>query len=287
MACDRTAGRRVRSTSSTSMTSLPNRWVAKSGAPAGREPAARRRSARWPRRSGTWAWTSGPAAHDAARPVPCGAGSDGGPPRTQPAGAARPGRGRSGVAAFVAVTAPSWTSHVRSHTASRNHRSWVTTTSADGRETRCPASQATASTSRWLVGSSRTTQVVLVAAAARPARTDGARHRRARPRPGRGRPRPAAPRRPRACAARPPRRGPACPPGRRRGPVGVVQPVVLVEVADRGARGRGTPGRSPAPPGRSSAGAAWSCRRRCGPRCRSARRPPMPRETSVSSGRTP
>ena len=52
-------------------------------------------------------------------------------------------------------------------------------------------------------------------------------------------------------------------------------------------RGAARRGRRPAAPGRSSPAAAWSCRRRCGRRCRRARRPPTPSETSVSSGRTP
>ncbi len=45
---------------------------------------------------------------------------------------------------------------MRVQTWSRNHRSWVTHTSADRRSRRCWASQAMPSTSRWLVGSSRT-----------------------------------------------------------------------------------------------------------------------------------
>ena len=57
-----------------------------------------------------------------------------------------------------ASTTPSCTSQVRSQTASRNQRSWVTTASAPRpagqRERRWSASQATPSTSRWLVGSS-------------------------------------------------------------------------------------------------------------------------------------
>ena len=53
-----------------------------------------------------------------------------------------------------ACTSPSATSHVVSQTASRNHRSWVTATSAPRRAARWRASQSTPSTSRWLVGSS-------------------------------------------------------------------------------------------------------------------------------------
>src|SRR3954449_10691778 len=51
---------------------------------------------------------------------------------------------------------PSATSHVVEHTSSRNQRSWVTTTSPPARARTYSASQATPSTSRWLVGSSRT-----------------------------------------------------------------------------------------------------------------------------------
>ncbi len=53
----------------------------------------------------------------------------------------------------------SCTSHVAVQISSRNHRSWVTTTSPpafdDQRRLRWPASQVMPSTSRWLVGSSR------------------------------------------------------------------------------------------------------------------------------------
>ena len=51
------------------------------------------------------------------------------------------------------------------------------------------------------------------------------------------------------------------------------------------ARAPARPGRSRAPPGRSSPRAAWSCRRRCGRRCRSARPAAMPSETSVEQRR--
>ena len=69
--------------------------------------------------------------------------------------------------------------------------------------------------------------------------------------------------------------------------VGVDELVALVEVADRAARGAARPGRRRAPRARSSPRAGWSCRRRCGRRCRSARRRATPSETSLSSGRTP
>ena len=53
-------------------------------------------------------------------------------------------------------TFPSTTSHVRSVTSSRNQRSCVTTKTAKSRRFfKCAASQATPSTSRWFVGSSR------------------------------------------------------------------------------------------------------------------------------------
>ena len=56
-----------------------------------------------------------------------------------------------------ASTPPPCTSQVRVHTASRNQRSWLTTTSAlAGRPVRWSASHPITSTSRWLVGSSST-----------------------------------------------------------------------------------------------------------------------------------
>ncbi len=53
-------------------------WPA-AAAPAGPAAAARRRSACWPRRSGTSACWSAPAVRGAARPAPCAAGSSAGP----------------------------------------------------------------------------------------------------------------------------------------------------------------------------------------------------------------
>ena len=55
-------------------------------------------------------------------------------------------------------TRPSTTSQVWVATVSRNHRSWVTTTRAEDRARRWSASHCTPSTSRWLVGSSRTSR---------------------------------------------------------------------------------------------------------------------------------
>ncbi len=52
------------------------------------------------------------------------------------------------------ATSPSATSHVCVQTASRNQRSWVTTTSASDRSTSVRASQSVTSMSRWFVGSS-------------------------------------------------------------------------------------------------------------------------------------
>ena len=109
-------------------------------------------------------------------------------------------------------------------------------------------------------------------AAARPASSAGARHRRARPPPGPARPRPAAPRRSRGCAGPRPTRGRT---GRRAPPHGrcgcrrARRPGGGSRSAARGTARRA---RCRAPRGRSSPPAAWSCRRRCGRRCRSARR---------------
>ena len=124
----------LRSTSSTSMTSLPSRWVAnrcsssrsRGGgsssirAVGGVDPELRlRRYARAPRA--------------VARRAPCAPGCDGVPPTRLPAAAARPWRARTPrTRPRSCRPTPSWTSQVRWHTASRNHRSWVTTTSADG-----------------------------------------------------------------------------------------------------------------------------------------------------------
>ena len=150
------------------------------------------------------------------------------------------------------------------------------------------ASQATASTSRWLVGSSSTIRSWSPSSSAASAQrrrsppespSDGAVERDAGEqllddlahawsrRPTRGRPRP--------------------PSTASRTRVGVDELVALVEVADLDARGCARPGRRRAPRARSSPRAGWSCRRRCGRRCRSARPREMPSETSSSSGRTP
>ena len=134
------------------------------GEPLQRQPVAwravRRRSARWPRRCGTSASRCEPAGRDAARRAPCASGSAGAARWPRPDASARPWRARRRRthprrSRPLRRRRPGCTSQVRSQTASRNQRSWVTTTSADVRRTRWSASQATASTSRWLVGSSR------------------------------------------------------------------------------------------------------------------------------------
>ena len=51
-------------------------------------------------------------------------------------------------------TCPDSTSHIRSQAVSSSQRSWLTTTSAEPRSRRCRPSQSIASRSRWLVGSS-------------------------------------------------------------------------------------------------------------------------------------
>ena len=76
-------------------------------------------------------------ARAAARPVPCAAGSAAGPrprPPAWPAPRARARTPRSRRRTGARSASP--TSHVRAHTASRNHRSWVTTSSAPRRATR-------------------------------------------------------------------------------------------------------------------------------------------------------
>jgi hypothetical protein len=150
VACEsRVRSPRTRSTSSTSSTSLPSRWVAKrcsSSRSARRRLVVDQRVGRVDpelRLGGARR-----RAHGAARRAPCGPGCDGVPRTPRPAAAARPARARTRRSRRRRTsTTPSCTSQVCSHTASRNHRSWVTTTSAEGRETRCSASQATASTS--------------------------------------------------------------------------------------------------------------------------------------------
>ena len=105
-------------------------WRSRAARPC-RAAAARRRSAPRPPRCGTAAWTCAPAARGAARPAPCGRGSADGPRRRRPAARARPARTPSPRSRPRSrSTRPPPTSHVRVHTASRNHRSWVTTTTA-------------------------------------------------------------------------------------------------------------------------------------------------------------
>ncbi len=147
---------RARSTSSMSTTSLPSRWLAK----------------RWSSIRSRGGGTSSMRALAASMR---NFGFDvraGGPRRSHASSLrARLARRVSEAAAWrersafartnaayppsYASTAPSCTSHVVWQTSSRNHRSCVTTMSALGRLMRWAASQATASTSRWLVGSSR------------------------------------------------------------------------------------------------------------------------------------
>ncbi len=107
------------------------RWASARSSVDAARPAARRRSAPRRRRCGTAAWTCGPAARGAARPAPCAAGSAAAP-RPRRACRSRSARARTYAAYPPSYwrTAPSATSQVRSHTASRNHRSWVTTSSA-------------------------------------------------------------------------------------------------------------------------------------------------------------
>ena len=125
-------------------------------APSCRAPAARRRSARWPPRSGTSAWRSAPAARAAARRAPCARSCWRRSSRAASlAVALGAGQHVGRVAALVLVDRrrrPPPRCAVQ--TASRNQRSWVTTSIAPSRAARWPASQAIASTSRWLVGSS-------------------------------------------------------------------------------------------------------------------------------------
>ena len=67
-------------------------WWRTRAAPPCRGAAARRRSAPRRPRCGTAAWTCARAARAAARPAPCGRGSDDGPRRRRPAARARRGR---------------------------------------------------------------------------------------------------------------------------------------------------------------------------------------------------
>ena len=137
--------------------------------------------------------------------------------------------------------------------------------------TRCSASQATASTSRWLVGSSSTIR------SWSPSSSAASEQRRRSP--------PDSPTTARssvtpassssttsrhAGVGGPLVVGPAAE-HRLADGVGVDELVALVEVADRAARAAARPARCRAPRGRSSPRAGWSCRRRCGRRCRSAR----------------
>ena len=186
----------------------------------------------------------------AARPAPCAPGSAGAAPRPRPAAAARPWpartrrtrprrrrprrRGTSQVALADRVEEPAV---VGDHDQRGRYAA-----------TRCSASQATASTSRWLVGSSRTT---------RSWSPSSSRGQRAAPplaagepvrRPGRGRPRRAAPRRPRGCAESAAHSWSARPPSTDLAHgVGVVELVALVRGSRCAARGCGRPGRRRAP----------------------------------------
>ena len=73
----------------------------------------------------------------------------------RPGGRARRGRARRPRSRpRTGGRSPSTTSHVAVQTASRNQRSWVTTSIDPRRAARWRASQSTPSTSRWLVGSS-------------------------------------------------------------------------------------------------------------------------------------
>ena len=79
----------------------------------------------------------------------------GGPRAPPPAARARRARARRPRSRRrTGGRAPSATSHVAVQTASRNQRSWVTTSSEPRRAARWRASQSTPSTSRWFVGSS-------------------------------------------------------------------------------------------------------------------------------------
>ena len=143
-----------------------------------RAAAARRRSARWPRRSGTAAWRSGPAGRGAARRSPCGAGSAGGPrwPR-RPARARRGPGSRRRTRPRTRGRVWSTTSQVAVQTASRNHRSWVTTTSAPRRAEQVPGQPVDAGHVQVVGRLVEDQQVGRRGPAARPARPGGARRR--------------------------------------------------------------------------------------------------------------
>ena len=132
-----------------------------------RAAAARPRSAPRPPRCGSAASTSAPADRGAATPAPCAPGSAASPRPSRPAGPAR--RARTSSRRNHLRTARRGRSRPPTSalaTVSRNHRSCVTTTTAIRRASRWSASHCTPSTSRWLVGSSSTTQVELPASAA-------------------------------------------------------------------------------------------------------------------------
>ena len=192
-----------------SMTSLPSRWV------------ANRCSSSRSRGGGSSSISAlaasirnfgfdgpGRRRRGAARPAPCGPGSAGVPPRRPPAAAARPSRARTRrTRPRRRRPTPSCTSQVHWQTASRNHRSWVTTTSAEARCARWSASQADGLDVEVVGGLVEHDQVVVAeqqrgqraaAALAAGEPDDRAVERDARP---------AAPRRPRGSAGRRPTRG--------------------------------------------------------------------------------
>ena len=125
----RAGRRRRRDTSTASSTLSPSRARGEAqqlGAVA--RLAARRRSARWPPRCGTSASTCAPAARGAATRAPCAAAAGGGPRARPPGGRARRARARRPRSRpRTGAPSPSATSHVAVQTASRNQRSWVTT----------------------------------------------------------------------------------------------------------------------------------------------------------------
>ena len=130
-------------------------WWRSAAARRGRAARARRRSARWRPRSGTSAWTCAPAARGAATRAPCGSAAGGAPRAPRPAAPAPRARARTPRSRpRTGGPSVSATSHVWVQTASRNQRSWVTTSIEPRRAARWRASQSTPSTSRWLVGSS-------------------------------------------------------------------------------------------------------------------------------------
>ena len=121
----------------------------------GRAARARRRSARWRPRCGTSAWTCAPAGRAAATRAPCAAAAGGAPRAPRPGARARRARARRPRSRpRTGAPSVSATSHVWVQTASRNQRSWVTTSIEPRRAARWRASQSTPSTSRWFVGSS-------------------------------------------------------------------------------------------------------------------------------------